>query len=294
MLIHRSIESSATKRAPSHWRRTSSCSAGAMLARNRTSRRPRGVGQLGREVLEDVQVGLERLARVEVVAVDARPEERLAARDVLDVVGDHAAAVQHRVLASPKSSPTGPTTRTSSKNDAASAKCTAAPPSMRSRDAERGPTASKAIDPTTVTGMRADPTCPAARRRADRSRDALSGGVTAFADLGLSASTLQALQDVGYEKPSPIQEQAIPSDARGRGHHRPGPDRLRQDRRVRAADRRVRRSLASPRSRRSSSRPTRELCIQVTQALRTYGAAQGRRRRRRLRRRADPHASRPS
>ena len=35
--------------------------------------------------------------------------------------------------ASVKSSPTGPTTCTVSKNDAASAKCVAAPPSMRSR-----------------------------------------------------------------------------------------------------------------------------------------------------------------
>ncbi|HEV7750504.1 MAG TPA: DEAD/DEAH box helicase, partial [Baekduia sp.] len=34
--------------------------------------------------------------------------------------------------------------------------------------------------------------------------------MTAFADLGLSESSLQALQDVGYEQPSPIQEQAIP------------------------------------------------------------------------------------
>jgi ATP-dependent RNA helicase DeaD len=34
--------------------------------------------------------------------------------------------------------------------------------------------------------------------------------MTAFADLGLSEPTLQALQDVGYEQPSPIQEQAIP------------------------------------------------------------------------------------
>jgi len=34
--------------------------------------------------------------------------------------------------------------------------------------------------------------------------------VTAFADLGLSESSLLALQDVGYEKPSPIQGQAIP------------------------------------------------------------------------------------
>jgi len=34
--------------------------------------------------------------------------------------------------------------------------------------------------------------------------------VTSFADLGLSAPTLQALEDVGYKEPSPIQEQAIP------------------------------------------------------------------------------------
>src|SRR5919201_4224745 len=40
--------------------------------------------------------------------------------------------------------------------------------------------------------------------------------VTAFADLGLSESTLHALQDVGYEKPSPIQEQAIPPMLEGR------------------------------------------------------------------------------
>ena len=32
-----------------------------------------------------------------------------------------------------------------------------------------------------------------------------------FAELGLSESTLQALRDVGYEAPSPIQEQAIPA-----------------------------------------------------------------------------------
>ncbi len=37
MLIHRSIESSATNAARSHWRRTLSCSLGRMFARNRTS-----------------------------------------------------------------------------------------------------------------------------------------------------------------------------------------------------------------------------------------------------------------
>src|SRR5918997_2930391 len=54
---------------------------------------------------------------------------------------------------SPKSSPTGPTTRISSKNEAASAKWTAAPPSMRSRPPCGVCTASNAMDPTTVTLM---------------------------------------------------------------------------------------------------------------------------------------------
>src|SRR3954471_10965792 len=55
---------------------------------------------------------------------------------------------------SPKSSPTGPTTRTSVKNDAASEKWTADPPSMRSRCPNGVCTASKAIEPTTTRLMR--------------------------------------------------------------------------------------------------------------------------------------------
>src|SRR3954453_16181299 len=51
---------------------------------------------------------------------------------------------------SPKSSPTGPTTRTSQKKLAASEKCTAEPPSMRSRSPKGGFTESKAMDPTTT------------------------------------------------------------------------------------------------------------------------------------------------
>src|SRR3954452_25300419 len=54
----------------------------------------------------------------------------------------------------PKSSPTGPTTRTSVKNDAASEKCTADPPSIRSRCPNGVCTASKAIEPTTTRLMR--------------------------------------------------------------------------------------------------------------------------------------------
>src|SRR6478752_5309258 len=56
--------------------------------------------------------------------------------------------------AAPKSSPTGPTGRTSVKKLAAREKCTAAPPSMRSRSPKGVLTASKAIDPTTVSAMR--------------------------------------------------------------------------------------------------------------------------------------------
>ena len=40
--------------------------------------------------------------------------------------------------------------------------------------------------------------------------------MTTFADLGLSAPVLEALEDVGYESPSPIQEQAIPELLQGR------------------------------------------------------------------------------
>ena len=40
--------------------------------------------------------------------------------------------------------------------------------------------------------------------------------MTTFADLGLSPSTLKALEDVGYEQPSPIQEQSIPTMLQGR------------------------------------------------------------------------------
>ena len=62
--------------------------------------RARRVGQLRLEVLEDVEVGRDRLARVEVVAVLAAPEEGLAARDALDVVGHGAARAEdvHRLL----------------------------------------------------------------------------------------------------------------------------------------------------------------------------------------------------
>ncbi len=98
--------------------------------------------------------------------------------------------------------------------------------------------------------------------------------VTTFAELGLSESTLTALQDVGYESPSPIQEQAIPLMLEGRdmiGQAQTGSGKtaafgLPIVEYVDPAVNEVQALVLTP---------TRELCIQVTQALRTYGARKG-------------------
>ena len=44
---------------------------------------------------------------------------------------------------------------------------------------------------------------------------------------------VRAIREMGFEKLSPIQEQAIPLFITGRGHHRTGTDRYRQDRSIR-------------------------------------------------------------
>jgi ATP-dependent RNA helicase DeaD len=95
-----------------------------------------------------------------------------------------------------------------------------------------------------------------------------------FADLGLSESTLKALRDVGYESPSPIQEQAIPSLLEGRdviGQAQTGTGKtaafgLPIIQYVDPSEQSVQALVLTP---------TRELCIQVTQALRSYGAHSG-------------------
>ena len=56
---------------------------------------PGGERELGLEMLEHAQARLERLPAVEVPAVLPGPEERLPARDVLDVADIDAAAAQH-------------------------------------------------------------------------------------------------------------------------------------------------------------------------------------------------------
>jgi ATP-dependent RNA helicase DeaD len=95
-----------------------------------------------------------------------------------------------------------------------------------------------------------------------------------FAELGLSEKTLKALRDVGYESPSPIQEQAIPSVLEGRdviGQAQTGTGKTAAFGLpiVEYIDPEIREVQALVLT------PTRELCIQVTQALRTYGSHAG-------------------
>src|SRR3954463_4879400 len=98
--------------------------------------------------------------------------------------------------------------------------------------------------------------------------------MTTFADLGLSEDLLAALRDVGYESPSPIQEQAIPELLQGHdviGQAQTGTGKtaafgLPMIEFVDPDDPDVQALVLTP---------TRELCIQVTQAIRAYGAHKG-------------------
>ncbi len=95
-----------------------------------------------------------------------------------------------------------------------------------------------------------------------------------FADLGLAPDILEAIRDVGYEAPSPIQEQAIPpllegSDVIGQAQTGSGKTAafgLPMLQYVDPTEHEVQGLVLTP---------TRELCIQVTQALRAYGSRKG-------------------
>ena len=112
------------------------------------------------------------------------------------------------------------------------------------------------------------------RGRVSAAALACYGGMTTFADLGLSETILQALNDVGYQSPSPIQEQAIPPLLEGRdviGQAQTGTGKtaafgLPLLESVDPTEDDVQALVLTP---------TRELCIQVTQALRAYGAPKG-------------------
>jgi ATP-dependent RNA helicase DeaD len=98
--------------------------------------------------------------------------------------------------------------------------------------------------------------------------------MSTFTELGLSEEILAALRDVGYEEPSPIQEQAIPVLLEGRdviGQAQTGTGKtaafgLPMIQSVDRTDADVQALVLTP---------TRELCIQVTQALRVYGSRKG-------------------
>jgi ATP-dependent RNA helicase DeaD len=98
--------------------------------------------------------------------------------------------------------------------------------------------------------------------------------VTTFSELGLDLDILEALHEVGYETPTPIQEQAIPpllagSDVIGQAQTGSGKTAafgLPMLQYVDAAEHEVQGLVLTP---------TRELCIQVTQALRAYGKGKG-------------------
>src|SRR3954469_18461646 len=98
--------------------------------------------------------------------------------------------------------------------------------------------------------------------------------MASFAELGLSDDVLAALKDVGYEAPSPIQEQAIPELLAGRdviGQAQTGTGKT-------AAFGLPMMQFIDPEDPDTQAlvlTPTRELCIQVTQALRTYGRHSG-------------------
>jgi ATP-dependent RNA helicase DeaD len=98
--------------------------------------------------------------------------------------------------------------------------------------------------------------------------------MSSFAELGLDSDILGAIHDVGYEAPSPIQEQAIPpllagSDVIGQAQTGSGKTAafgLPMLQYVDPGEHEVQGLVLTP---------TRELCIQVTQALRTYGKRKG-------------------
>src|SRR6201990_2987192 len=93
--------------------------------------------------------------------------------------------------------------------------------------------------------------------------------MTTFKDLGLSPAIQQALDELGYQDPTPIQEQAIPQLLSGHdviGQAQTGTGKT-------AAFGLPLLQYLDPNDDSTQAivmTPTRELCIQVTQALRAY------------------------
>src|SRR5829696_8001511 len=96
----------------------------------------------------------------------------------------------------------------------------------------------------------------------------------AFKELGIAQPLIEALKHLGYQQPTPIQEQAIPELLAGRdiiGQAQTGTGKtaafgLPLLQYIDVEDNEVQALVLTP---------TRELCIQVTQALRAYGEKKG-------------------
>ena len=93
-----------------------------------------------------------------------------------------------------------------------------------------------------------------------------------FTDLGLPEPLLRALADVGYEIAFADPGRDHPAAAAGPRRARPGADRHRQDRRLRAADPGAHRPRRSTKPQALVLAPTRELAIQVAEAFQNYAA----------------------
>ena len=98
--------------------------------------------------------------------------------------------------------------------------------------------------------------------------------MTTFKELGLSQPVLDALEHLGYKQPTPIQEETIPLLLQGRdviGQAQTGTGKT-------AAFGLPMLEYVDPSANEIQAlvlTPTRELCIQVTQALRAYGEQRG-------------------
>ena len=95
-----------------------------------------------------------------------------------------------------------------------------------------------------------------------------------FADLGLTAPMLKALSDAGYQRPTPIQAQAVPLALKGRdiiGLAMTGTGKT-----AAFVIPIIERLLGGPqRTRALILTPTRELCVQVEESFRKYGKHSG-------------------
>jgi ATP-dependent RNA helicase DeaD len=104
----------------------------------------------------------------------------------------------------------------------------------------------------------------------------VSDGVTSFADLGLRPELLNALSDLGYEEPTPIQREAIPPLLEGRdlvGQAATGTGK------TAAFALPIVQQLSGDGRRTGPAAlvlvPTRELAVQVSQAFHRYGRGLG-------------------